>query len=100
DPAQPQTYHNSFQDADKFLLAGGQRGRQLQVLVEGTYYINRLFATEELVPKTIVEVGTVGVVVSYTGDSGRDLSGKEYKHGELAAVRARSVSGEPRVAAQ
>ncbi len=27
-------------------LAGGQRGRQLQVLVEGTYYINRLFATE------------------------------------------------------
>ena len=30
----------------KFLLAGGQRGRQLQVLVEGTYYINRLFATD------------------------------------------------------
>jgi uncharacterized membrane protein YqiK len=95
DPAQVQTYHNSFQDADKFLLAGGQRGRQLQVLVEGTYYVNRLFATEELVPKTVVEVGTVGVVVSYTGDAGRDLSGKEYKHGELVAVGERGVWSEP-----
>jgi uncharacterized membrane protein YqiK len=95
DPAQADTYHNSFQDADKFLLAGGQRGRQLQVLVEGTYYINRLFATEEPVPKTIVEVGTVGVVVSYTGDAGRDLSGKDYKHGELVAVGERGVWNEP-----
>jgi uncharacterized membrane protein YqiK len=95
DPAQAQTYHNSFQDADKFLLAGGQRGRQLQVLVEGTYYINRLFATEELVPKTVIEVGTVGVVVSYTGDSGRDLSGKDYKHGELVAMGERGVWSEP-----
>jgi uncharacterized membrane protein YqiK len=95
DPAQPQTYHNSFQDADKFLAAGGQRGRQLQVLVEGTYYINRLFATEELVPKTTVEVGTVGVVVSYTGDSGRDLSGKDYKHGELVTMGERGVWSEP-----
>lgn len=95
DPNDPATYHNNFQDADKFLAAGGQRGRQLQVLVEGTYYINRLFATEELVPKTVVEVGTVGVVVSYTGDAGRDLSGREYKHGELVAVGERGVWNEP-----
>ena len=95
DPAHAPTYHNSFQDADKFLLAGGQRGRQLQVLVEGTYYINRLFATEELVPKTTVEVGTVGVVVSYTGVTGRDLSGRDYKHGELVTVGERGVWSEP-----
>lgn len=95
EPARSETYHNSFQDADKFLLSGGQRGRQLQVLVEGTYYINRLFATEELVPKTVVEVGTVGVVVSYTGGAGRDLSGKDYKHGELVAVGERGVWNEP-----
>ena len=31
-----ETYHNKFQDPDKFLKAGGFRGRQLQVLVEGT----------------------------------------------------------------
>jgi uncharacterized membrane protein YqiK len=95
DPAMPETYHNSFQDPDRFLAAGGRRGRQLQVLVEGTYYINRLFATEELIPKTVVEVGTVGVVVSYTGDTGLDLSGKEYKHGELVTVGERGVWCEP-----
>ena len=66
-----------------FLQAGGRRGRQLQVLVDGTYYINRLFATVEMIPKTVVEVGYVGVVVSYTGETGVDLSGDEYKHGEL-----------------
>ena len=75
DPAEAYTYHNKFQDPDRFLQAGGYRGRQLQVLVEGTYYINRLFATVELIPKTIIEVGNVGVVVSYTGDTGLDLSG-------------------------
>src|SRR5207244_12688384 len=78
-----ETYHNTFQDPERFLKAGGMRGRQLQVLVEGTYYINRLFATVETIPKTAVEVGNVGVVVSYTGDVGVDLSGEEYKHGEM-----------------
>ncbi|HTL97877.1 MAG TPA: SPFH domain-containing protein [Holophagaceae bacterium] len=95
DPANAATYHNNFQDPDKFLMAGGLRGRQLQVLVEGTYYINRLFATVEAVPKTIVEVGTVGVVVSYTGAEGKDISGENYKHGELVAVGTRGVWSEP-----
>jgi len=88
-------YHNSFQDADRFLLAGGRRGRQLQVLVEGTYYINRLFATVEMIAKTVVDVGTVGVVVSYTGETGTDLSGSEYRHGELVAKGQRGVWSEP-----
>ena len=30
DPAQEGAYHNSFQDPERFLAAGGQRGRQLQ----------------------------------------------------------------------
>lgn len=87
----PETYHNKFQDPDKFLKAGGFRGRQLQVLVEGTYYVNRLFATVEMIQKTIIEVGNVGVVVSYTGDTGEDLSGKEYRHGELVSRGKRGV---------
>ena len=93
--AQPDTYHNSFQDPERFLRAGGQRGRQLQVLVEGTYYINRLFATVEMVPKTVIEVGNVGVVVSYTGETGEDLSGAAYKHGELVQKGLRGVWSEP-----
>jgi len=94
DPGEPEVYHNNFQDADKLLRAGGQRGRQYQVLVEGTYYINRLFATIELIPKTVVEVGTVGVVVSYTGEKGADLSGQEYRHGELVGRGQRGVWNE------
>jgi len=88
-------YHNTFQDPEKFLRAGGMRGRQLQVLVEGTYYINRLFATVETIPKTVIEVGNVGVVVSYTGDVGIDISGEEYKHGEMVSQGSRGVWSTP-----
>ena len=95
DMAQAQSYHNNFQDADKFLKAGGFRGRQYQVMVDGTYYINRLFATVELIPKTVVEVGTVGVVVSYTGAAGVDISGVDYRHGELVAPGQRGVWSDP-----
>lgn len=95
DPAKQDEYHNKFQDADHFLKAGGFRGRQLQVLVEGTYYINRLFATVQMIQKTIIEVGNVGVVVSYTGEVGNDLSGIEYRHGELVEKDKRGVWSDP-----
>ena len=88
DSAKPDIYHNNFQDPEKFLLAGGFRGRQYQVLVEGTYYINLLFATVELIDKTVIEVGHVGVVVSYIGPKGIDSSGADYKHGEMEIGRA------------
>ncbi len=95
DPKDSETYHNNFQMPDRFLRAGGLRGRQLQVLVEGTYYLNRLFATVEMIPKTIIEVGTVGVVVSYNGAAGVDLSGVDYRHGELVERGSRGVWSEP-----
>jgi uncharacterized membrane protein YqiK len=94
DPKQADTYHNKFQDPDRFLQAGGHRGRQLQVLVEGTYYVNRIFATVEMINKTIIEVGNVGVVVSYTGETGIDLSGVEYRHGEMVEKGKRGVWNE------
>jgi uncharacterized membrane protein YqiK len=87
----PTTYHNNFQDADRFLAAGGYRGRQYQVLVDGTYYVNRLFASIEFVDKTIVPMGMVGVVVSFTGRRGEDRSGSEYQHGELVGDGERGV---------
>ena len=89
------TFHNSFQDPEKFIAAGGRRGRQLQVLVEGSYFINRLFATVEKVPKTVIEVGHVGVVISYTGETGADTSGSDYRHGELVERGSRGVWSEP-----
>ncbi len=86
-----ETYHNNFQDIEKFLKARGFRGRQYQVLTEGTYFINRMFATVELIPKTIIPVGNVGVVISYTGEKGIDTSGEDYRHGELVDEGTKGV---------
>ena len=91
----PATFHNNFQDPELFLTAGGLRGRQHQVLVEGTYYVNRLFATVEQRPKTVIDVGSVGVVISYTGGKGDDVSGAAYSHGELVPVGCRGVWSDP-----
>ncbi|WP_404710248.1 SPFH domain-containing protein [Sphingomonas sp. MMS24-J13] len=95
DQADSATFHNSFQDPEKFIAAGGRRGRQLQVLVEGSYFINRLFATIEMVAKTVIEVGHVGVVISYTGEDSADTSGEDYRHGELVKRGSRGVWSEP-----
>jgi uncharacterized membrane protein YqiK len=95
DPINKVTFHNNFQNIDAFLRAGGRRGRQHQVLVEGTYYINRLFATVEFIRKTTVPVGSVGVVVSYFGKAGADRSGDGYSHGELVDNGCRGVWKEP-----
>ncbi|MGY3448589.1 SPFH domain-containing protein [Bradyrhizobium sp. USDA 4353] len=89
------TFHNNFQEPEKFLAAGGHRGRQLQVIVEGTWYINRLFATVENVPKTIIPVGNVGVVIFYTGPHMADVSGETYRHGELVRNGGRGVWKDP-----
>lgn len=84
-------YHNNFQDPQAFLRAGGFRGRQYQVLSEGTYWINRLFATVEFKPKTHVQVGDVGVVVSYYGERGEDVSGEAFRHGEMCKKGGRGI---------
>jgi len=38
DSDDPGSYHNNFQDPERFLAAGGLRGRQHQVIVEGTLH--------------------------------------------------------------
>ncbi len=87
--------HASFQDPEKFLSLGGRRGKQIQVLTDGTYYINRLFATVEFRPKTVVPIGFVGVVVSFFGKEGVDTTGSEYKHGELVGQGCKGVLEKP-----
>jgi uncharacterized membrane protein YqiK len=74
--------HRYFQDPEAFLGLGGHRGKQLQVLTDGTFYINRWFATVELRPKTLVPIGYVGVVVSYHGVQGQDVTGQMFRYGE------------------
>jgi uncharacterized membrane protein YqiK len=88
-------YHNNYQDPEAFLRAGGRRGRQYVPLTDGTYFINRWFATIEMIPKTLVPVGYVGVVVSYYGRIGRDVSGESFRHGERVAEGERGVWERP-----
>ncbi|MCA9237150.1 MAG: hypothetical protein KDA44_16870 [Planctomycetales bacterium] len=88
-------YHNNFQDAEAFLRAGGRRGRQYQVLTDGTYFLNRWFATLEKIPKTVVPIGSVGVVVSYVGRHGNDVSGQGFRHGEQVQTGDRGVWDTP-----
>ncbi|HZL87869.1 MAG TPA: SPFH domain-containing protein [Pirellulaceae bacterium] len=88
-------YHNNFQDPQRFLDGGGRRGRQYQPVTDGTYFINRWFATVELIPKTVVPIGYVGVVVSYYGQAGDDLSGIAFRHGERVAEGRRGVWERP-----
>src|ERR1700759_4429404 len=95
DLADEATFHNNFQEPEKFLKAGGYRGRQLQVVVEGTWYITRLFATVEAVPKTAIPVGNVGVVIFYTGKQSNDVSGDLYRHGELVENGSRGGWRDP-----
>jgi uncharacterized membrane protein YqiK len=88
-------YHNNFQDPEAFLRAGGRRGRQYLPLTDGTYFLNRWFATVEPIPKTIVPIGYVGVVVSYYGTAGHDVSGDAFRHGERVAEGERGVRERP-----
>jgi uncharacterized membrane protein YqiK len=88
-------FHNNFQDPDAFLRAGGRRGRQYVPLTDGTYFINRWFAGVQHMPKTIVPIGYVGVVVSYYGPIGTDVSGDSFRHGERVARGERGVWEKP-----
>jgi uncharacterized membrane protein YqiK len=48
-----------------------------------------------MIPKTVVPIGYVGVVVSYYGRVGRDLSGDASRHGERVAEGERGVWERP-----
>jgi uncharacterized membrane protein YqiK len=81
DKDQP-NFHNNYQDIEAFLRAGGRRGVQYMPVIDGTYFINRWFATIEMIPKCVVPIGYVGVVVSFYGAKGADTSGVAFRHGE------------------
>jgi uncharacterized membrane protein YqiK len=83
--------HNYFQDPENFLSLDGRRGKQLQVLTDGTFFINRWFATVEVRPKTLIPIGYVGVVVSYYGGKGKDTTGEGFRYGEQVEHGQRGV---------
>jgi len=87
----PGTDHNYFQDPEAFLQLGGKRGKQLQVLTDGTFFINRWFGTVEIKAKTLIPIGYVGVIVSYHGAAGDDITGESFRYGEQVETGQRGV---------
>ncbi len=87
--------HSNFQNADAFLAAGGSRGLQPQVILAGSYFLNTWFVHIEEIPMTEISIGSVGVVISYYGDDGVDVSGLDFKHGNIVAKGSKGVWAEP-----
>ncbi|MEI7586926.1 MAG: flotillin family protein, partial [Runella sp.] len=86
--------HNNFQDADAFLRQNGSRGLQQQIVLSGLYNYNPWFVEVEEVEMVTVAIGLVGVVNSYVGDDGVDVSGIEFKHGNIVSRGQKGVWAE------
>ncbi len=87
--------HDSFQKADRFISGGGRRGLQEQVILSGSWNLNPWFVQVETVPMTEVPIGYVGVVISFVGESHRDVSGDSFTHGNLVNKGDKGVWIEP-----
>lgn len=75
--------HDNFQNGQRFLDGGGRRGLQEQVLLSGSWNLNPWFVVVEQAPMTEIPIGYVGVVISFVGKAHEDVSGVEFKHGDL-----------------
>jgi uncharacterized membrane protein YqiK len=83
--------HDNFQNAQAFLDGGGRRGLQEQILLSGTWNLNPWFAQVEQVPMVQIAIGYVGVVISYVGMAHEDVSGVDFKHGDLVNAGHKGV---------
>ena len=65
------------------------------MVLAGLYNFNPWFVQVEQVEMTTIPIGYVGVVNSYVGPEGADLSGIEFKHGNIVAKGHKGVWAEP-----
>jgi uncharacterized membrane protein YqiK len=83
--------HDNFQNAQAFLEGGGRRGLQEQILLSGVWNVNPWFAQVEQVPMVQIPIGYVGVVISFVGQAHEDVSGADFKHGDLVNAGHKGV---------
>jgi uncharacterized membrane protein YqiK len=65
--AQKTTGHDSFQDGERFLQNGGQRGPQIDVLLPGRYRINADMFQVEVQGATAILANQIGLVTANDG---------------------------------
>ena len=83
--------HDNFQNAQAFLESGGRRGLQEQIVLSGSWNLNPWFVQVEQVPMVQIPIGYVGVVISFVGAAHVDVSGVEFKHGDLVNTGHKGV---------
>jgi uncharacterized membrane protein YqiK len=89
------TGHDCFQNPQSFIDKGGNKGLQEQVLLAGRYFINPRFATVEIIDMVEVPIAHVGVVIAYVGREGQDVTGEDFKHGNLVSRGEKGVCVTP-----
>ena len=86
---------DNFQDARKFLLYGGEKGRQLGILTAGTYRINT--ALFSVVAEDVLEIADnmVGIVTTKEGRALKtgDIAGLEAPGSQEGDRKGRAPSG-------
>ncbi|MBP7512836.1 MAG: flotillin family protein [Bacteroidia bacterium] len=87
--------HNNFQDFNAFIKNNGNRGLQPQVILAGSYNLNPWAIQIEETLMTEIPIGFVGVVISYIGQDGSDLTGADFKHGNIVQKGFKGVWLEP-----
>jgi len=87
--------HNHFQNPQSFIDNRGCKGLQEQVLLAGRYFINPRFATIEIVNMAEVPIANVGVVIAFVGKEGKDVTGEQFRHGNLVSKGEKGVWVEP-----
>jgi uncharacterized membrane protein YqiK len=87
--------HNNFQDFGTFIKTGGNKGLQPQVILAGSYNLNPWAVQVEEIPMSEIPIGYVGVVISYIGQEGKDLTGTDFKHGNIVEKGYKGVWLEP-----
>ena len=83
--------HDNFQNAQSFVDGGGRRGLQEQILLSGSWNLNPWFVQVEQVPMVHIPIGYVGVVISFVGQAHEDVSGVDFKHGDLVNIGHKGV---------
>ncbi len=87
--------HNMYQNGQGFIDSGGFKGPQVQVLMSGKYLLNPLFATVEYEKLTPVPIAEAGIVISYVGEAGQDVTGAEFQHANMVVKGHKGVWVEP-----
>jgi uncharacterized membrane protein YqiK len=86
--------HDNFQNFDAFIDAKGSRGLQQQVLLAGSWNLNPWAIDVKIVDMVSIPIGWVGVVNSYVGNEGKDLSGAAFEHGNIVSKGEKGVWSE------